>query len=69
MLNIIQIIISALLIICILLQQRGEGLSPVFGGESSSYRTRRGAEKFIFISTIVLAVLFLVTAVLNIIWH
>ncbi len=61
---IIQIIISVLLIITILLQQRGGGLSGVFGGETF-YGTRRGAEKMIFIATIVLVVAFLATGILN----
>jgi len=65
-LNILQIIITILLVGAILLQQRGGGLSPVFGGEGV-YRTRRGIEKAIFRATIVLAVLFLVMALLNII--
>lgn len=65
-LNIAQIIISVLLVIVILLQQRGGGLSPVLGGEGGAYRTRRGAERTIFAATIVLSVLFLATAILNI---
>ena len=64
--NIIQIIVSLLLIIGILLQQRGGGLSSVFGGDGSVYRTRRGIEKIIFIATIILAILFFITAFLNI---
>lgn len=48
------------------MQQRGGGLSTVFGGDGSVYRTRRGVEKIIFIATIVLAVLFFLTAFLNI---
>lgn len=65
-LNIFQIIISVLLVGAILLQQRGGGLSPVFGGESGAYRTRRGLERGLFSATIVLAFLFLATAVLHI---
>lgn len=64
-LNIAQIIISVLLVTLILLQQRGGGLSPVFGGEGGVYRTRRGIEKSIFIATIILAALFILTASLN----
>lgn len=64
-LTIIQITISVLLIAAVLLQARGGGLSPVFGGESGVYRTRRGAEKMIFRATIALAVLFFLVAVLN----
>lgn len=56
--EIVQIILAALLIVAILFQQRGTGLSGTFGGESSTYSTRRGVEKFIFTGTIVLAILF-----------
>ena len=65
-LNISQIVISILLIISILLQQRGGGLSPVLGGEGGVYRTRRGLEKSVFIATIILSALFLLTAILHI---
>lgn len=65
LLNIAQVIISILLVAAILLQQRGGGLSPVFGGEGGMYRTRRGVEKMIFWGTIVLSILFLLVASLN----
>ena len=63
-LNIVQIVLSILLIILILLQQRGAGLGGTFGGsgEGGVYYKKRGAEKIIFTSTIVLAVLFILTA-------
>ena len=64
--NIVQIIVSLLLIIGILMQQRGGGLSTVFGGDGNVYRTRRGVEKIIFVTTIILAVLFFSSAFLNI---
>lgn len=66
-LTIIQIVISILLVIAILLQQRGTGLSATFGGEGNVYRTKRGLEKVIFAATIVLAVLFFAAAFANII--
>ncbi|MFA4827472.1 MAG: preprotein translocase subunit SecG [Candidatus Shapirobacteria bacterium] len=57
--SIAQMIISAVLIVLILLQERSSGLSGVFGGgESSYYQTRRGLEKIIFTATIVLTVIF-----------
>jgi preprotein translocase subunit SecG len=65
-LYIAQIIISLLLIISILMQQRGGGLGSAFGGETTIYRTKRGAEKFIFRLTIILSILFLATALANI---
>ncbi|MFA5127174.1 MAG: preprotein translocase subunit SecG [Patescibacteria group bacterium] len=61
-LYIAQIILSILLIVTILLQQKGSSLGMTFGGDSAVYRTKRGAEKFIFRLTIVLVVLFLATA-------
>lgn len=57
--SIAQIIIAVLLSIGILMQQRGSGLSNVFGGDGNLYTTKRGAEKFIFIGTIILSILFL----------
>lgn len=59
-LYILQIIVAILLIIAIVLQQKGGGLSSVFGGGSSVFQVKRGAEKFMHIFTIVLAVLFCV---------
>ncbi len=64
-LYIVQIVISILLIITILMQQKGSGLGSAFGGEGAVYRTKRGAEKIIFRATIVLAILFLATALAN----
>lgn len=56
--TIVQFVLAVLLIIAILLQQRGAGLSGAFGGEGSVYSTRRGAEKIIFIATIIITILF-----------
>jgi preprotein translocase subunit SecG len=57
-LQIIQIVIAVLLILAILLQNRGVGLSGIFGGTGNIYRTKRGLEKKLFILTIILGVLF-----------
>lgn len=59
--SIVQIVFSAILIGLILLQSKGTGLGGVFGGEGNVYRTKRGAEKVIFVSTIVVAVIFVGT--------
>lgn len=64
-LNIVQIIISVLLITSILLQQKGVGLGAAFGGSSNVYSTKRGVDKILFRATIVLAVLFFATAAAN----
>lgn len=51
-----QIVISILLIASVLLQQRGAGGSAIFGaGGGGTYFQKRGAEKFLFWSTIILA--------------
>jgi len=57
--------LSLLLIIGIVLQQRGAGLGGAFGGDNfaSTFYKRRGAEKFLFNATIGIAVLFVVTAI------
>lgn len=57
---------SILLIITILLQQRGAGIGRAFGGESAVYRTRRGAERFLLWLTIVLAIIFVASAIANV---
>ncbi len=62
-----QIILSLLLIIGIVLQNRGASLGGAFGGDNfaSTFYKRRGAEKFLFQATIVLAVLFVLSAALG----
>lgn len=65
-LNIIQLIVSLLLIISILLQSKGSGLGAVFGGGENIYQVKRGAEKFLFVFTIILSILFLGLGVANI---
>jgi len=57
-LSIVEVTTAALLTIAILLQAKGAGLGAVFGGEGNVYRTKRGAERVLFMSTIVLGVLF-----------
>lgn len=61
-----QIFISVLLTVSILLQNRGAGLSATFGGDSGGYYTKRGFDKFLYWSSVVLSVLFLVVAVGNV---
>ena len=55
-----QIIVSIALIVAILMQARGVGLSSTFGGDSAVYRSRRGVERRLWQFTIVLLVLFIV---------
>ena len=58
MLMVAQVIIASLLSLCILLQHRTSGLTATFGGGGATFVQRRGAEKFIFVATIWLSVLF-----------
>ena len=65
-LNYSQIALSLLLVVTILLQQKGSGLGSSLGGSNMEYSTKRGAEKFLFRSSIVLTVLFIVVSVARI---
>ena len=53
-----QIIVSVFLIIAVLMQARGVGLSSAFGGDSSVYRSRRGIERQLMRFTVLLVALF-----------
>jgi preprotein translocase subunit SecG len=61
----LQVAIGILLIAAILLQNKGTGLGGIFGGEGNVYRTRRGAERGLFILTIVMGALFLILGAFN----
>jgi preprotein translocase subunit SecG len=63
----IEIVLSFLLILGIVLQQRGASLGGAFGGDNfaSTFYKRRGAEKFLFNATIVIAVLFVAATIAN----
>lgn len=63
--TIIQLVLAILLIVIILLQQRGSGLGAAFGSGGNIYGTRRGVDKTLFQITIVVSILFFVAAVLN----
>ncbi|KKS05948.1 MAG: preprotein translocase subunit SecG [Candidatus Brennerbacteria bacterium RIFOXYC1_FULL_41_11] len=64
-LSIVQITLSVLVVVSILLQQKGEGLSGVFGGLGEFYATRRGLEKTVFIASIIFVFLFAVSIVVG----
>lgn len=63
----VQIALSVLLMVAILLQRTGASLGGAFGADnfSSGFHTRRGLEKTLFRATIVLAVLFALSALLH----
>ncbi|MEK7135708.1 MAG: preprotein translocase subunit SecG [Patescibacteria group bacterium] len=61
------IVLGILLIVGIVLQQRGASLGGAFGGDNfaSTFYKRRGAEKFLFNATIVIALLLVLSAIAN----
>ncbi|PIZ76176.1 preprotein translocase subunit SecG [Candidatus Peregrinibacteria bacterium CG_4_10_14_0_2_um_filter_38_24] len=59
----VQIVLSILLSVAILTQQRGTGLSSTFGGSGTFYTSKRGAEKVLFHATIVLGILFVANSI------
>lgn len=61
----IQIILGILLIVVIIIQQKGSGLGTAFGGDLSFYRTKRGAEKLLFYSTIVITAAFILSSLIG----
>lgn len=68
-LNIIQIISAVLIVILVLLQQRGSGMGGAFGGGGAEvYSVKRGAEKIIFNSSIVVSVVFLGLGIVRLIF-
>jgi preprotein translocase subunit SecG len=62
-----EIVLSILLIVGIVLQQRGATLGGAFGGDNfaSTFYKRRGAEKFLFNATIGIAVMLVLAAIAN----
>ena len=64
-LMIVQIVLAVILMLAILLQHRGTSLGGAFGGESTVYRSRRGAEKFLYWFTIITALVFALLAIVN----
>lgn len=65
----IQILISIVLVAAILLQQRGSSMGGAFGGDnfSAAFHKRRGAELFLFRFSIVLAILFALSALITVV--
>ncbi len=66
----IQIVLAVMLITAILLQKTGSQIGGAFGGSdnfSSAFHTRRGFEKQLFILTIIVAILFALSALLSLV--
>jgi len=54
----LQIIVAILLIVSILLQMQGTGLTTAFGGSGEFFRSKRSIEKMLMYATVALAFLF-----------
>lgn len=67
-LSAIQIILGALLILLIVLQSKGTGMGTAFGGDMGFYGTKRGAEKMLFVLTIIISIVFFVLSILGVIF-
>jgi protein translocase SecG subunit len=66
----IQVTLSILLIAAVLLQQSDAGVGGAFGGGdnfSAGFHTRRGFERILFISTIIIGILFTLSALVALI--
>ena len=57
-LTILEVVVASLLIILILLQMQGSGLSSAFGGVGEFYRSKRSIEKFLIGATVVTTIVF-----------
>jgi len=63
--NVVQLLVSILLVVVILAQVK-EGGGGLFGSASSTIRTRRGLEKTLFQFTVFLAVAFVVISIVSV---
>ncbi len=61
LLETITFISATLLIVLILLQQRGASLGAGSGSSGELYTTRRGLEKSLFVTTVICAVIFVLS--------
>ncbi len=67
-LEIIHITSSLLLVILVLIQQSNGDMGNTLGSEGGSFlKTRRGAEKFVFILTIIIAIVFVISSVASLV--
>jgi protein translocase SecG subunit len=67
--NVLEIIVAVLLIIVILLQMQGSGISGAFGGSGEFFRSKRSVEKLLMWSTVVLAFFFGLLSIILLIVH
>lgn len=61
--RIAHIVVTVLMIALILLQNRSGSQGGFLSGAGETFQARRGAEKVIFVATIILAVLFVILTI------
>lgn len=66
----VQIVLSILLVAAVLLQQRGSSLGGAFGSDnfSATFHKRRGGELFLFRATVILGLLFVLSALISLVF-
>lgn len=65
--TILQVVVSVVLVVSILMQNRGSSLGSAFGGGATeSFHVKRGFEKFLFQTAIVFSFLFIALALVNV---
>lgn len=64
---IIHVVIGMLFVLCVLIQDKGSGLSAALGGTGGFYASQRGAAKAIHYITMVLCVVFFTTALVYVV--
>jgi preprotein translocase subunit SecG len=64
-LNVVQILLSIVLVLVILMQVRDLG-SGLFGSASTTFRVRRGVEKTLFQLTIILVIAFISVSIVSV---
>ncbi|MDP3988001.1 MAG: preprotein translocase subunit SecG [Candidatus Levybacteria bacterium] len=67
--TILQLLVSISLIVVILMQMQGTGLSNSFGGGGEFYRSRRSIERLLVSATVVLTSLFAILSIVLLFPH
>lgn len=64
MLLFLQIVLGILVIVLIILQSRGAGIGSAWGGGGELYGTRRGMEKTLFKTTVIIVIFFILISLI-----
>jgi preprotein translocase subunit SecG len=63
-----QIVVAVALVTAILFQVKGGGIGGIFGQSDSVFRTKRGIERWLFLGTIVLTVIFVALSMISMLY-